>query len=195
MQHFDNLFSNIEIVEDETSGLVKLSLTDRHGESRKTKIKNNFSGQLGLSDSAVLYSLAELVDKKLPQPPKEEVVVGMMVSGVIMAGYLALVRNSKFNYSVFEKYGQPGEALEFEEEHRGKMHYVYGLKPGDKVIIFEDEVTSGKGVADFTKFLKENGIEVLAIATVIENLNFKAGEFILKETGIDLVSLVRVRLS
>lgn len=195
MQDYNNLFSNIEVIEDETDGLVKLSLTDRHGESRKTKIKNNFSGQLGSSESVVLYSLAELVDKKLPKPSKEEVVVGMMVSGVIMAGYLALVRNSKFNYSIFEKYGQPGESLEFKEEHRSKIHYVYGLKPGNTVIIFEDEVTSGKGVADFTKFLKGNGIEVLAIATVIENLNFKAREFILKETGIDLVSLIRVRLS
>lgn len=196
MSDYRDSFSNIEIIKDETNGLVSSEAISRHGQDRKTKIKNNFTGNISKSDSKVLLEIVNLLNNKLPEKKENETVVGLITSGIIMSGYLAFSRGSKFNYSVYHEYGDVSKVFTFIEGHRDdQRHFLYGIKPGDDVIVVEDEVTSGKGVIGLTKALTEFGVNVIAIACVIETLNFDARKEIKENTGIDLISLVQIRLS
>lgn len=196
MSDYNASYQNVRIIEDGTNGQVKISTLARHGESRKTKLKNNFTGMLEAADSKLLLDLCKQMSQQLPIPTSGEVVVGMFKSGIVMAGYLALARNCSFTWSTPDKLGDYNQAIYYEEDHiKSKGHYLYGLKPGDKVILVEDEVTSGKGLVGLSEVLLRHDIEVLAIAGVIETVNFEGRAFIRDNTGIELVSLVRVELS
>lgn len=194
MADYNESYTNIEIIEDKTHGLVDLSTIQRHGSTRKTKIKNNFTGLLQPSDSKNFLYIVKLLNAELPDD--DAIVVGMYKSGIIMAGYLALARDSSLAWTTPDQLGDVASAVCFKENHwDSKAHYLYGLKPGDSVIIVEDEVSSGKGVAGFANELTANGIRVAAICSVIETLNFGGREHIKETCGLDLVSIVKIKLS
>jgi adenine phosphoribosyltransferase len=52
--------------------------------------------------------------------------------------------------------------ISFEEPHSplGTTHYLYGLRPGDSVVIIEDEVTTGRTVINAVRALRASGIRV-----------------------------------
>ena len=196
MLDYNQTYKHVEITEDDSNGQIKLSIVTRHGENRKTKLKNNFVGLLDNADSRLLLELCHLLNKKLPNNINDELVVGMYKSGIIMAGYLALERRSSFTWSTPDKLGDYEDAIYYNENHRNtEAHYFYGLKSGDRVILVEDEITSGKGMVGLTKVLREQGIEVRAICSILETVNFGGRDLIETETGLSLISLARVELS
>ena len=193
---YKDSFTTVRILSDKTEGLIHLKILKRHGQDRDTKIKNNFVGQLSKTNSQTLVKITELLSSQLPPKTDKEVVVGLMTSGVIMCGYLAMIRESFFNYSVYSKFGDYENAFNFTEEHRGgKRHFLYGVRPGDEIIIVEDEVTSGNGISALIKALREFGCGVKAVACVLETINFNARENIQKQTGMELISLTEIELS
>ena len=52
--------------------------------------------------------------------------------------------------------------ISFEEPHspQGTSHYLYGLRPGDAVVIIEDEVTTGRTVINAVRALRAAGIRI-----------------------------------
>ena len=72
---------------------------------------------------------------------------------------------------VFATVWQPDAdtVVSFREEHDRPpldMKYVYGLSPGDSVIIVEDEVTSGRTVVNCVRALRARGIHCDQVASL-----------------------------
>jgi adenine phosphoribosyltransferase len=196
MGSYKDAYQNLTVIEDGSHGLVELDTISRHGQDRATKIRNNFIGHLIPAEPKLLLEILRMLNAKLPKTQENEVVVGMPTSGIIMSSALAQVRDSRYNFAVTQEFGDLGSVFSLTEDHRDlHKHYLYGVKPGDKVIIIEDEVTSGLGVTQLTLALTDFGANVIAIASVIETINFGAREHIKKATDHDLVSLVKVELS
>lgn len=193
MAETNSLYSSVEIVEDDTNGLVKLDIVERIGDKRKTKLSNNFIGLLEPADIRVMQELSRLLAEKIGAVD-ETVVVGMHKSGIVAAAHLGNARMSTFSWTTPDTIDSAG--IEYLEDHRpDKAHYLYGISPSDRVILVEDEVTSGKGISGLALALKAQNIGVVAIASYIETVNFGGRELIRDQTGLDLVSLVKVRLS
>jgi orotate phosphoribosyltransferase len=193
---YKDKYNSITIVEDPTNGLVKLGLTERFESDRKTKISNNFISQVNTLEVNVLKDIIERLNAMLPLPTKEEKILGLVSSGVPLSTALALSRGSKFNFSTSGKFSGYQNVFSFFEGHReDKKYYFYGVEKNDSVIIIEDEVTSGNGLVTFVKALQDYGVNIIAVCTVIETITFNAREMIKKETGIDLISLVKVDVS
>jgi adenine/guanine phosphoribosyltransferase-like PRPP-binding protein len=59
--------------------------------------------------------------------------------------------------------------ITFEEPYStvGKTHYIHGLGPGDRVVIMEDEITTGGTVLNAVRALRRAGVEVDAVATLL----------------------------
>lgn len=196
MNDYDQAYKEVSIIDDGSNGKISLSALSRHGDTRKTKIKNNFTGLLESADSLLLSELCEKLNDKLQLHTDDATIVGMYKSGIIVAGFLALHRGARFNWSTPDKIGEYQDAICYMEDHReDKAHYLYGLKSTDRVIVVEDEITSGKGVVGLTVKLREHGIEVVSICSILETVNFGGRNYIKSETGIDLVSLAKVELS
>lgn len=193
--NYSDRYSSVKIIEDPTNGLVKFGLIDRVGSERKTKITNNFVSQVEVLDAKVLKTIIGLLNGKLPTGEGKEKILGMQSSGVPMATALALERSSKFVFSTSTNFGLRQDVFSFSEGHReDKKHYIYGLEKGDSVIIVEDEVTSGYGIALLVKALMDYGMKVIAVCTAIETLTFGARKLVKDETGIDLISLIKIEV-
>ncbi len=196
MEAYQKKFNAIEIISDESNGLIKLDLIDRHGQDRATKVLTNFIGHLRPVKPQFLREILEILNTKLPTPQTNEIVVGQEGSAVTMAYALAEIRNTPFNYGIPQEFGDITTVCSFTEEHRNKRpQYLYGVTPGDSIVVIEDEVTSGEGVITAIKALQAYGCTVVAVASVIENTNFNAREKILNETGLELQSLCKIKLT
>jgi len=195
MSTIDQSFSSIEILSDETNGLVRLDTIERHGQDRATKIKNDFVGHLCKSKSSNALKILELLNNKLPQPDSDEVIVGLPTSGIIMSSPLSIVRDTPYNFGVSLRFGETENIFCFNEDQRDKKHYFYGIKPGDTALIIEDEITTGGGVIGLTTALRKYGVTVNTIASVVETVNFNAREKIKSEVDIEVTSLLKIRLS
>ena len=57
-------------------------------------------------------------------------------------------------------------SFEQPQANLGTTQYVYGLKPGDRVMIFEDELTNGHTVVNAARALRAAGIEIDQIAAL-----------------------------
>ena len=57
-------------------------------------------------------------------------------------------------------------SFEQPQANLGTTQYVYGLKPGDRVMIFEDELTNGHTAVNAVRALRRAGIEIAQIATL-----------------------------
>ena len=92
-----------------------------------------------------------------------DTVVGPAMGGVVVS------------YELARQLGVP--SLFTERDANGEMTLRRGftLSPGERVVIAEDVVTTGKSTLEVARVLKEMGVEVLAVASLIDRTNGKAG--------------------
>jgi orotate phosphoribosyltransferase len=92
-----------------------------------------------------------------------DTVVGPAMGGVVVS------------YELARQLGVP--SLFTERDANGEMTLRRGftLAPGERVVIAEDVVTTGKSTLEVARVLKEMGVEVLAVASLIDRTNGKAG--------------------
>lgn len=192
----NKVFSDLKIIEDSTNGLVKLGTAERLGETRKFRILNNFNGRFTKSNPRNLFKIIEALNNLLSQDISSNTpVVGFIEGSVVIAYELARQRNSPFLISTIAKIkGYEDHAVSVEPHKLDKPIIIYGLEKGDKVIIVEDEISTGDSMVQFVKDLRDFGVDVLEIVTIVETLNFDAKDKIKKALGLEIKSLVKVEL-
>ena len=64
---------------------------------------------------------------------------------------------------------QRDPVISFEEPHspQGTTHYLYGLRPGDCVVVIEDEVTTGRTVINAVRALRASGIHISQVGVLM----------------------------
>jgi adenine phosphoribosyltransferase len=72
--------------------------------------------------------------------------------------------------------------------------FVYGLKPGDKVILIDTIISTGGTGIGIIKGLRKEGIKVLDFAAYVMKVDYHGGEKIEKETGIEPKSLINLSI-
>ena len=94
---------------------------------------------------------------------KPDVVVGPAMGGVVIG------------YELARQLRVPGIFTERDAEGQMVLRRGFTIEPGEKVIIAEDVVTTGKSTLEVAKVLREMGAEVLAVASLIDRTGGKGG--------------------
>lgn len=140
----------------------------------KALLEGHFSLSSGLHSSAYIQCalllrypvLAEKFCSELAKKVKKynpEIVVGPALGGVIVS------------YEMARALGLPGI---FSERDNGNMELRrdFDIKPGQRILIVEDVVTTGGSVKEVIEIVKEKGGEIVAVSSLIDrsggNLNF-----------------------
>lgn len=90
-------------------------------------------------------------------------ILGFAEGGMVPAFALSMAAQRPLIGSYRLRLKLEGEIL-FQEPHSERYaHYVYGLKPGDRVAIVEDEITSGKTTTNAINALEKAGIIVSGV--------------------------------
>ncbi|ALW85169.1 orotate phosphoribosyltransferase [Hymenobacter sedentarius] len=92
-----------------------------------------------------------------------DVVVGPAMGGVVIG------------YELARQLGTPGIFTERDTEGQMTLRRGFTIEPGEKVIIAEDVVTTGKSTLEVARVLRELGAEVLAVASLIDRTGGKGG--------------------
>ncbi|WP_018567172.1 phosphoribosyltransferase family protein [Streptomyces sp. PsTaAH-124] len=83
-------------------------------------------------------------------------------------------------------------AVRFSEPHAMRTDvFAYGITPGQRIVIVDDEITTGRTLADLTHRLREAGALPLAAACLVEDTTRGARD-LLTDLGLPLVSLTTI---
>lgn len=94
---------------------------------------------------------------------KPDVVVGPAMGGVVIG------------YELARQMRVPGIFTERDADGQMTLRRGFTIEPGEKVIIAEDVVTTGKSTLEVAKVLRAMGAEVLAVASLIDRTSGKGG--------------------
>lgn len=80
-------------------------------------------------------------------------------------------------------------AVRFHEPHAIRPDvYAYGIEPGHRMLLVDDEVTTGRTLADLTRGLRAAGAHPIAAVCLVEDIRHNA-RALLAELDLPLVSL------
>jgi len=118
-------------------------------------------------DPAAAAMVARLMKESLPRTIRVQTVLGPAMGGVVWAYELARELGAR---AVFCE--RPKGASEGFELRRG-----FRLEPGERVLIAEDVITTGKSVLEAAPLVKEAGAELVGFACVVDRSrgSFDAG--------------------
>ena len=94
---------------------------------------------------------------------KPDVVVGPAMGGIVIG------------YELARQMRVPGIFTERDADGQMTLRRGFTIEPGEKVIIAEDVVTTGKSTLEVAKVLRAMGAEVLAVASLIDRTGGKGG--------------------
>jgi orotate phosphoribosyltransferase len=123
------------------------------------------------------YIKSELCNVVFEKFSEAEVVAGVATAGIAWGAMIADQLKLPFIY-VRPKPKEHGLGNQIEGEY----------KVGQKVVVIEDLVSTGKSSLQVVDVLKKQGLQVQGMVSIF-NYEFEAGKKALEEAGIDLISL------
>ncbi|MFC9640005.1 phosphoribosyltransferase [Streptomyces mirabilis] len=114
--------------------------------------------------------------------------LGLDAGGILPT--VALAGAAQLPYKIAWKLHLPLDGVvRFSEPHALRTDvYAYGIASGQRIILVDDEITTGRTLADLTRSLREAGATPVAAACLVEDTTRGARER-LAELDIPLISL------
>jgi adenine phosphoribosyltransferase len=132
-----------------------------------------------------------LCQSTLDHLDRVDFILGLDAGGIIPA--LGLAAASGLTYKIAWKLDLPLRgAVRFTEPHamRRDVH-AYHIEPGQRILLVDDEVTTGMTLVNFTAALRGAGAEPIGAACLIEDTRHQARTR-LAASGVSLISLTRI---
>ena len=146
-------------------------LERNNGDTKKYKIIHPFDGRVIPLEPKILRAEAQNLTNKLTLKDVNYI-LGFAEGGLLSAYAVAEVTNLPFIGSYRVRLKTEHE-IHFTEPHSARAdHYIYGLRSGDKVVIIEDEITTGSTLLSALESLEKSNITVVDIGAFILAGNF-----------------------
>jgi orotate phosphoribosyltransferase len=108
-------------------------------------------------------AMAELAAQIRAAGLQPDVVVGPAMGGVVVS------------YELARQLGVPSLFTERDDQGLMTLRRGFTLEPGERVVIAEDVVTTGKSTLEVARVLRSLGVEVLAVASLIDRTGGTGG--------------------
>ena len=150
---------------------------------------NPISDGVPAMDPKMLRELSLIVHKHADLDVDKIVAVEAM--GIHLATALSLATDIPFVVIRKREYGLEGETEVYQKTGYGSSNlFINDLHAGERILIIDDVVSTGGTYIALLKTLKDMGLEIKSAVAVIEKGDGK--EIVEKETGIDLITIVKV---
>lgn len=114
--------------------------------------------------------------------------LGLDAGGILPT--VALASTAGLPYKIAWKLHLPLDgAVRFSEPHAMRTDvFAYGIAPGQRMILVDDEITTGRTLADLARRLREAGAQPVAAVCLVEDAR-QGGRALLARLGVPLVTL------
>jgi adenine phosphoribosyltransferase len=145
----------------------------RNSDSRDYKVLMNVAGDS--RDFAIVPAELRAVARRLATAMTDasgaEDVVGLAPGGIPIAVGLAYELEAPAVIAYKCRLDLPREITWTEPHATNNRFYLYGLEPGTRVVVIDDEVDSGHTLTNAVRSLSAHGIDVLEVGAVVETLH------------------------
>jgi adenine phosphoribosyltransferase len=133
---------------------------------QKRHLLHPFNGRFNAVDHDALEALLRIMAPRIDVTAVDSV-VGFPEGGSIPAYAFARLVGCPVVLASRIPLDMP-DTITFEQPQArlGTTHYVYGLRAGDRVMIFEDELTNGRTAVNAARAFRRAGIEIEQVATL-----------------------------
>lgn len=152
---------------DELRDKITYSVRDNL-DKRKLKVMHPLDGRGVPLDLFFLKKCSKQLFKKF-RKINFDFVVGFAEGGIVSAIGIADVAKKPFVGSYRVKLKEKNEIIFLEPHSMRAQHFIYGLKKGDRIIVIEDEITTGSTMMNAIKSFESKGIKVMAMGAFILN--------------------------
>jgi adenine phosphoribosyltransferase len=166
--------------------------TDRRG--RNDRIIHSLDGLLNPASPTAVAEIADLLWKACREglgisTANCDYILGLEAGGMIPAVALAAASGLHFKIAWKIQLALPG-AVQFIEPHSARRDmYAYAIAPGQRILLVDDEITTGRTLANLVCVLREADAEPIGAACLIEDPRHNGRE-LLADLGVPLVSLM-----
>ncbi len=161
----------------------------KRGLSEYLYIVNPLTDNIPPPSPATTGLIAEYLASKAPSGLEKAVTVeilGLPIASLVAQRLglpLAIVRERPFPA---EGWTEP-----FQSGYKEGTHYIYGLEPGEKVVLVDDAVSTGGAAESVIKALERHGVEVKAVLASIAKPQY-GGVELLESMGVPVYRSVDV---
>jgi len=173
---------------------IKVKKVKRIGitNARPIRIVHSLDGMLNPLDTQKLLKVIKYLIKKVDWKGID-FIIGFDSGGIIPSLFFSHLTKKPLLIAYKLKLDLPNRIKFFEPHAVGKDIYIYGLKKGNKVILVDDEIYSGDGIAETIKELQKRGVIVKDVVCLAESKRFNAREKI-EKLGFNLKSYLKHNL-
>ncbi|MGV8151223.1 MAG: phosphoribosyltransferase domain-containing protein [Candidatus Woesearchaeota archaeon] len=151
---------------------LEVFLVERNNlDTKKHKIIHKFDGRIIPLEPRVLRETAQELANML-NLEKVDYIVGFAEGGLLAAYGVSMVTDIPMIGSYRVRLKSSPEIIFTEPHSERSTHYIYGLKPGDRIVIVEDEITTGSTLVSAVSELTKKNIDVVDIGSYIICKNF-----------------------
>lgn len=156
---------------DVIKGLEVFLVERNNRDTKKYKIIHPFDGRILPLEPRKLKDNARKLAKLL-NLEKVDYILGFAEGGVLAAYGVSEVTNIPMIGSYRVRLKSSPEIIFTEPHSERSTHYIYGLNPGNRIVIVEDEITTGSTLCSAVSELTKQKIEVVDIGAYIVSQNF-----------------------
>lgn len=168
MDEFNQEEFNKFLIENNVVGFFPEGRTLKSGRFSYWYINcRNLAGKVGVTDKTASFLLAFIKEKGLECDYIYGVPEGVSTLAVV-ANYKKGITESNNEQALVIGRGKPKEHGDPKDKY-----FIGPAKPGDKVVVVEDVTTTGGSMLKTLDFLKETGIEVLAVVALANRMEVR----------------------
>ena len=139
-----------------------------NSDSRETKIIHQFDGRAMPLEPRILEQCAQELSKNF-KSLDFDYVIGFAEGGLIPAFSVAQSLRKPLLCSYRVRMILSNE-ITFSEPHSAiPDHYLYGLRENDRVVIIEDEITTGRTILNAVDALNRSNVKVIGLGSFLLN--------------------------
>ncbi|WP_423463358.1 phosphoribosyltransferase [Promicromonospora sp. MS192] len=120
-----------------------------------------------------------------------DVLLGLDAGGILPTVAVALASGTPYRLAWKLDLDLPHKARFSEPHARRTDVYTYGDLRGQRVLIVDDEITTGRTLANLVAVLRTGGADVTGIACLIEDTSGEA-RAVMEDLGVPLCTLTRI---
>lgn len=156
---------------------------------------NSLTEQIPATSTSLLRAACSELSKRVNLKKTNKLATEEDKGAILVAG-VSLLTGLPFGMARWQPNGLENQTAEsFKMEYATGELYLNGILPSDRITIVDDFVSTGGTLIALIKTIQRIGAKITGIVCVAEKINYGGIERIKKETGHDVITLLKIDVS